>query len=480
MHSKDRRIAVIGAGLTGLSAALHLQAAGLQVDLFEKQDRCGGVVTTQRRNGFLYELGPATLQRGTPALESILELCNLRDSILAPAQAAKNRYIIKNGKLVSLPNSPLSFFTSKWISAAGKLRLLGEPFIGRGQATAQESVADFVRRRLGQQALQYGVDPFVSGIYAGNPEQLSLRLAFPRLYLAEQTGGSLIKGFRKLRKQSSGPRIPRGLLSFKEGMQQLPDAMRASFKGNVYTGITVTEISRIPEAKAESGSQLSNSDSAKWNVKWQEPGNSPVQSQDYAAVIVAGWSEDLKKLLTPLLETSHGNQPSGWPEILYAPVQIAVLAYSKDQIQHPLDGFGVLAPSSEKLPFLGVIFASSIFPERAPNNQVLLNVFLGGIRSPQSAGLSQQEFTEQIQPALNRLLGITGSPLWYDTRTWKQAIPQYTFEHEEFLNLRKHLETSHPGLFLAGNSVDGISMPNCLESGLQAAQKVQQQLGLTQ
>lgn len=443
-------IAVIGAGLTGLSAALSLQAKGYSVDLFEKQDRCGGVITTVHHPDYLYELGPSTLQRGTPVLESVLKQCGLLDELVTPAPAARNRFVIRDGKTVAIPHSPLSFPFSRWLSLKGKLRLLQEPFIRKGEHSDQESIADFTRRRLGSEVLDYGVNPFISGIYAGDPEQLSLRLAFPKLYQAEQAGGSLIKGFRMLAKRKPRPRIPRGILTFRQGMQQLPEAMRAHFKGQFHPSITLNKIE-----KSGSG----------WQLSWTPGADRERQQKSYSSVIVSGWSPELRTLLTPYL-------PHPWPEIDYAGVQTVALAFDRTQVSHPLNGFGILAPSRENLPFLGVIFTSSLFPERAPKEQVLLNLFLGGKQHPEYVGLSPQELEAQVLPALSQILGIHGTPLFIDSRAWKQAIPQYTPAHEAFLHSRDLMEQNHPGLYLAGNVVDGISMPYCLESGHNTAEKV--------
>lgn len=447
-------IAVIGTGLTGLSAALALQRKGYSVDLFDKQEHGGGVVTTVRHPDYLYELGPSTLQRGTPVLESVLKQCGLLNELVMSAPAARNRFVIRNGKTVAIPRSPLSFPFSRWLSLKGKLRLLCEPFIRKGAHSDQESIAEFARRRLGREAFDYGVNPFISGIYAGDPEQLSLKLAFPKLYQAEQVGGSLIKGFRRLAKQNPRPRLPRGIISFKRGMSQLPEAMLAHFKGQFHPSIALKKIE-----KSESG----------WQLHWTSATPKTPQQKSYAAIVICGWSPELETLLTPFL-----TEP--WPKIDYAGVQTVALAFPRDQVSHPLDGFGILAPSRERLPFLGVIFSSSLFPDRAPQGQVLLNLFLGGKQHPEHTGLSEAELQAQVLPALSRILGIRGAPLFLDSRTWKQAIPQYTPAHAAFLRSRDLLEQNHPGLYLAGNTVDGISMPHCLESGYHAAEKIHKQI----
>jgi oxygen-dependent protoporphyrinogen oxidase len=442
-------VAIIGAGLTGLSAALELQRQGAQVTLLEKNTHCGGVLTTRRRDDWLYELGPSTLMRGNPVVESLLEELQLHDQLVAPPKIARNRFIIRNQQIVALPNSPLSFFTSPWITAGGKLRLLCEPFQPKGKNRELETVADFARRRLGPQVLDYGINPFVSGIHAGDPEQLSLKLAFPRLYQAEEVGGSLFNGFRKLAKARSKPRPPKGIVSFRQGLSTLPERMREHFRGELHTEISLQTLA---------------AQGAEWQIRWKSRDGNERQ-QTFQAVIIACWSPAIEALLPR-------PQQQSWPQIDYSSTQVVTLGFRREDVQHPLNGFGVLAPASERLPFLGALFASSLFPNRAPENHVLMHVFLGGKTRPDLIGLSQQQFQQQIFPSLAKILGIQAQPVLFDTHTWSPAIPQYTPAHETFLQARQQLERNHKGLFLAGNTVDGISMPHCLQSGYEAAKRV--------
>ncbi len=442
----NARVAVIGAGLTGLSAALALQKQGITVELFEKQKDCGGVLTTCQRDGWLYELGPSTLMRGTPMVESLIQELQLEDQLVTPSKDSRRRYIVRQQQPVALPTSPLSFITSRWLSPRGKLRLLKEPFIPQGKNREQETVADFTRRRLGEEVLDYGVNPFVSGIHAGDPAKLSLRLAFPRLYQAEGLGGSLFNGFRKLAKNRSKPRPPKGIVSFRQGLSTLPQSMLKHFQGTLHTGVTLQSL----EAQKPG-----------WQLNWQTADGTTAQGH-FSAVIFSCWSEEI----AALLPTSSGIQ---WPAIDYSATQVVALGFRREAVTHPLDGFGILVPAKEQLPFLGALFASTLFPNRAPEGHVLMHVFLGGKVHPDLVGIDQNDFQQKILPDLARILGIRGEPVFFDTRIWPHAIPQYTLAHEAFLQARQQLEQQYSGLFLAGNTVDGISMPHCLQSGSDTA-----------
>ena len=447
---KKPSIAIVGAGLTGLSAAYFLEREGGSATVFEASDRVGGAITTRRSGDYLYELGPSTLLRGSSVLEEILRDLSLESSLAMPGPEARCRYVVRKGKPVALPSSPFSFPFSPWLSARGKLRLLTEPFRRRGKHRETESVAEFTRRRLGPEVLDYGVSPVVGGIYAGDPRNLSLRLAFPRLYLAEEKGGSLMRGFWRLMREQKkargdAPRPPRGTISFRDGLDTLPKALASSLQSSLRLGTRMEKLQ-----KDASGG---------WRISWVSSDGKERGEEVFDRVLLTSWTPELAGAVPP---------PPGrpdWPEVTYAPVQVVTLAFPQQAGQHPLDGFGVLVPEKEKLPFLGVIFASSLFAGRAPGNQVLVNLFLGGQRSPEAAAYGEEDLRAKVFPALDQLLGLRGEPLFMDRRAWPRAIPQYTNEHATFLEARKQWEAENAGLHLAGTAVDGISMPQCLESG---------------
>ena len=187
-------IAIIGAGISGLSAAHFLTQHGLRIAIWERENRAGGVIGTVKRNGFLAERGPNSVLDTSPALRRLIDEVGLSESVVNPGDAAKNRYIVRGGQLQALPTSPLSFLNNRLFSARAKIRLLAEPFIKPSPEDADESLAQFTRRRLGEEFLDYAVDPFVAGVFAGRADMLSVRSAFPKLHRLEQEYGSLLRG----------------------------------------------------------------------------------------------------------------------------------------------------------------------------------------------------------------------------------------------------------------------------------------------
>ncbi|MCC5790494.1 MAG: protoporphyrinogen oxidase [Opitutales bacterium] len=454
--SKKPSVAIIGAGLTGLSAGYFLQKEGVEAQIFEASGRMGGAITTQREGDYLFEQGPSTLLRGSPVLETLLRELDLAKDLTPPNPKAKKRFVVRGGKPVALPGGPLAFPFSPWLSWKGKLRLLTEPFRKRGAATKSETVANFAQRRLGREVLDYGVNPFVGGIYAGDPKKLAVALAFPTLVEAEEKGGSLFRGFLKLAKEKKkarggAPRPPKGTVSFASGLEKLPQALAKALHRQ--------PLLNSPLQKAEP------TEDGHWRLTFAGG-----EQKVFEQILLTTWSDELAAALPAPPDRES------WPHIDYAPVQVITLTYPREAVEHALDGFGVLVPEIENLPFLGVIFASSLFSERAPSGEVLLNLFVGGKRHPEKASFNEAQVRREILPAVAKLLSITEQPKFYAARHWPQAIPQYTLDHQSFLLARHGAEKNWPGFFLAGNMVDGISMPQCLESGHQAAQKIRSSL----
>ncbi|HEY2124170.1 MAG TPA: protoporphyrinogen oxidase, partial [Chthoniobacterales bacterium] len=224
-------VAIVGGGITGLTAAFRLRRQGIAVTLYEATDRVGGVIQSLQRDGYLAEFGPNTILETSPKVASLVEDLGLAERRVYSDPAANNRYLVRHGRLIKMPESPLRFLMTPLFSPAAKLRLLMEPFIPPSDPAREESVAEFVRRRLGQEFLDYAIDALVGGIYAGDPEKLSVPQAFPKLYALEQKYGSLIKGQilgpRDRRKSNEVAKSNARKLSFDEGLQVLPDTLRA-------------------------------------------------------------------------------------------------------------------------------------------------------------------------------------------------------------------------------------------------------------
>jgi protoporphyrinogen/coproporphyrinogen III oxidase len=246
-------VAVVGGGIAGLTAAYRLKQRGTRVVVYEAGDRVGGSIRTERRDGYIAELGPNALASPSPALRTLIAELGLEPSLLPASPAAKNRYVIRKGKLLPLPLSPQALLTTRLLSNGAKLAVFGEPLVEAGESPVEESVATFVRRRFNQEVLDYVANPFVGGIYAGDPEQLSVRLALPKLYALERTHGSVIKAFgsmmraRKRDAEAGAAAVAGGLMSFRSGLSELPEALGRALHSEIRLRAPVTQLRAGPK-----------------------------------------------------------------------------------------------------------------------------------------------------------------------------------------------------------------------------------------
>ncbi|MBC8038936.1 MAG: protoporphyrinogen oxidase [Opitutaceae bacterium] len=445
-------IAIIGGGITGLAAAHRLARQGIPFRLFEASPRLGGNIRTERDpSGWLLEAGPNSLQL-TPALAALLAELGLTAVTASPA--AKNRYIVRNGRAVAAPASPPALLTSRLFTLAAKLRLLGDLFHRPRQRPADMSLADFIASHVGRELVDYGLRPFVSGVYAGDAHKLSARHSFPSLWEAERTHGSLIRAqiaAAKAKRARGEPSGPPPIFSFADGLETLARALAASLPpGSVELNAHVTSLVPGPP----------------WKVIWHPAASdSPLpapRSELFQSVILALPSAALAALPIgvqgehPLADLSH---------VEYPPVSSLFLGYKREQVTHPLDGFGMLVPPAEQRSILGVLFNSTLFPNRAPAGHVSLTVMTGGALRPDLARLDDDTLLAFVQRELSELLGVQGEPVFVRRNFWPHAIPQYNLGYERFLDLMTLVESSHPGLLIGGHIRDGISVPNCLAAG---------------
>lgn len=438
--------AVIGAGIAGLSAAVALRRRGIAVQVFEAADRVGGVVATERRDGFLAERGPNSIVLGSGPVRDFLASLNLESRRLAPSRAAKQRFIVRAGRLVPIPPSPLEMVRSDLLSTSAKLRLMSEPFVGRS-SREDESIATFVRRRLGPEALDYLAEPFVAGIFAGDPEQLSVRHALPMLHALEVEHGSLTRGAVHL-----ALAMERGqeVTTFRDGMAELPEAMARALDGAVRTGARVSAIRREDNG-------------------WTLQGAGLGEAVRYDALVVAVPAHVVRRLQWTNLDASALHALG---DIRYLPVATVTMGFPRAAVRHPMAAYGVLVPRVEGLRILGAVFSSSIFPHRAPEGMVSITALVGGAREPGLAMAGSTSVTDAVLEALRPLLGISGTPVFTDTCCWPQAIPQYEVGYGRTLEPMRQFEHGCPRLAFAGSYREGVAVGDTLLSGLAAADRV--------
>ncbi len=443
-------VAVIGAGITGLSAAVELRGRGASVTVLEAADRVGGVITTVQRDGFLVEAGPTSLT-ATAQLEGLIDRLGIGAQRIATSPAAKRRFIVRSGALVALPDGPGALATTHAISASAKFALMREPFVRARHDQEDESLAALVRRRLDREILDYLVNPLIAGIYAGDPERLSVKYAMPMLFDGERKHGSLIVGAMKEMKAKGGVVRQKGITSFTHGLGTLPRAMTESLGDAVRTGARVTRVERL---------------GGTWRVHTDGPRGGVV---DCDAVICAAPAYALATMGLPA-EVAGALGPI--TRIVHPAVATLALGFRREDITHPLDGFGVLVPAVEKRVILGALFSSSVFAGRAPEGHVLLTSFLGGLRSPEFGAAETAEVLPKVLADLRQLLGVRGDPVFVHHQRWMQAIPQYELGHEHVISAAASVESALPGLYLTGQWRAGVALGDCIAQGQAAAARV--------
>ena len=461
------RVAVIGGGISGLAAAHRLGQRGVPVTLFEAAARTGGAIGSERADGFLVERGPNALQEPSPALAALVCGLGLEGQRVFAREAARRRYVVRRGRLVPLPRSPAELLRSALLSPAAKLRLLREPFVEPAPLEREESVAGFVRRRLGAEILDYGFDPYIAGTFAGVPGRLSVRFALPRLYALERAHGSLVRslvggggaeqrgqegrgGRRRTGPDAGRHRPPSRLYSFRGGLQALTDALHARLAGAVRLNTPVRGVRPTGDG---------------WAVTVLDAGRAATEHFD--AVVYAA---PLHRLGQLNLETPIDVGPLA--SVYHPPLSVLALGYRREDVRHPLDGFGLLVPSVEPFGVLGTLFSSTLFPDRAPEGQVLLTTFLGGARRPELARASTETLLATTQRDLRALLGVAGEPTFVRHVYWPRSIPQYELGYGRLEAIMGRLEATHPGFFMAGSYRGGIGVGDALRSGFEAAARV--------
>ena len=449
-------IAIVGAGLTGLTTAYRLKQRGARVVVYEASDRIGGSIKSERRDGYLAELGPSSLAVPSGPVAVLLSDLGLEGSRLTASSTARNRYIVRRGRLIRLPVSPAELLTSRLLSNVAKLAIFGEPLVEAGDSPLEESVAAFVRRRFNQEVLDYIVNPFIAGVFAGDPEQLSVRHAIPKLHALERTHGSVMKALVQMMKtRREAGQGPGSVISFGGGLQEIPDALGRELSSEVRLRAPVTQLRSGPRG---------------WTVgaAFQTP-------ELFDAVVYAAPAHSLDEID---LDVVAAERLSTLSSILHPPVAVLALGFRREQVAHPLDGFGFLTPEVERRRVLGVIFSSSLFPDRAPAGHVMLTAFVGGTRDPDFVQADPHTLTARVLDDLRPLLGSRGEPTFRAVQVWPKAIPQYVLGYGRFKEIADDVERRNPGLVLAGTYRDGVSLGDAIGSGEQAAARIGELLGI--
>lgn len=412
---------------------------------------------TVRDGGWLVERGPTSALETTPLLGEIFHDLGILGERLYAREGATKRYIVRGGALHALPMNPFSFLATGLWSLPAKLRLLREPFIGRSRR--EESVAQFVRRRLGPEFLDYAINPFVAGVYAGDPEQLSVQSAFPKLYALEQRYGGLLigavrsRGERKKRKEIAKDRAR--LFAFAGGMQTFPDAIASSLGSSVQCNAAVEAIIPIRLGRYPT-----------YEVHYRD--GEGRRTQQAAAVILAAPAYAAAGIIRPIdPETSTLLQ-----SVPYPPVAEVFFGFRKTDLGRALDGFGFLVPEVEHRNVLGTLWSSALFPERAPDGCEALTSFVGGARAPHLVSLGDGELASLVLDDLRGLMNIDAQPVYSSIVRWERSIPQYTIGHQRLLASLERFEQNFRGTFICSNYRGGIAVGDCVMSAEAIARRV--------
>ena len=441
-------VLVIGAGISGLACAWQLQQAGIPVNILEAGNRPGGMIATNVQDGFRFDLGPQSFLTTEPLLE-LIEAVGMKDQLQFADRRAP-RYILMRGQLVPAPMSPPSLLSTPLFSAGTKWRLITEMMRRTRPPAADESIAAFVRRKFGPELLERMVAPFVSGVYAGDPERLSMRASFPKVHEFEAQYGSVIRGAMKSRPAKRTPRA--GLCSFRDGMETLPRAIAGRLGASLHFGTRVTSIRR---------SQTPGRPRFEIDIARGEQ----LETLAASAVILATPTQIASQILTNL---SDSFAPI-FSRIEYAPVNVLSACYRREQFQRPREGFGFLVPRTEGLHVLGTVFNSSLFPGRAPEGTVAFTSFSGGATEPEFCELTDREITNTVCREVAHVLNINGNAVTTNLQRYARALPQYNIGHTEIIKSLDALTGSMPGLFLTGNYISGPSIGSCVEQACRVA-----------
>lgn len=441
-------VAVVGGGIAGLTAAYRLQQRGVDFRLIEADPILGGKIRTEAVDGFIIEGGPDAFLAEKPWARELCEELGLGAEIIGTNDAHRRTFLVSRGRLRPLPRGlvmlapvkPLALLRSRLISLPGVLRLAMEPLLPARTDEGDESLGAFVRRRMGDAVFERIVDPLMSGIYAGNSDELSLQSTFPRLRDLERNHGSVIRGLLAAQRQMAAPPKPGSsmFLSLRGGMGRIVDAIADQLDPSPI--LTGTPLLRLRE---RTGFQLELADGAIIEAE-----SVVLATPAFAAAV--------------LLREIDGELAGLLDRIPYVSTATISLAFRRKDISHPMDGFGFVVPRVERRRITACTWVSTKLPDRAPDGSVLLRCFVGRAGDEGWIEKSSEELVELARTELRELMGVTAAPLFTRIFRWPRSMPQYRVGHQQLLESMAARLARHPGLYLTGNAYRGVGLPDCI------------------
>ena len=470
----EKKIVIIGGGISGLATAYSLEerakreGKSVSITLLEKKNQIGGNILTEKVGDFLIEGGPDCFLSEKPWAIQLCERLGMGESLLRTNDEYRKTYILWNGHLHELPEGvilmiPTEIFPllkSNLITLSGKIRMGMELFIPKKESSDDESLSQFVCRRLGQEALDKIAAPLVAGVHAEDPDTMSVKSRFPRFVQMEEEYGSLIKGMiakrREMRRAGSKGNKPKYtmFMTLKDGLSEMP--------ATIVQNLKMTKILTNREV-----ADVDKRDIFKISLK-----NGEVLDAD--TVVFATPSYETARLLTGINDSISALLS----KIPYTSTATVSLAFKKESISNPMNGFGFLVPRQEKRRITGATWVSRKFSDRSPDDSVLIRCFIGGSHNEKLVFLNDKDMIEMVKGELRDIMGITSEPLLTRIYRWEKAMPQYTIGHEERLSALNQKLSEYPGMFLTGSSYRGSGISECIKDGQLTAESVLKYLNL--
>ena len=455
---------IIGAGISGLSAAWQLKKKGYKILVLEKENLIGGKIQTHQDERCISELGPDTFLQKSPHLMRVIESLNLTEKMLRSADSARKRYIYINKKLVHLPIGMKQFLISPFLPWHGKLRLALEPFISAKKKNQEQTVAQFFGKRMGQSAVRNLFDPFVSGIYAGDVNKLSADNNFGGMVKASQRYGSIFSFMKKAMKRlaqrkKQGYKPKSGMYSFAQGLNVLNDGFVSILEKEIINNATVQKI-----IQSQKGT---------WNIEYTDASgqNEQITSK---TVLLATPAYVTANLLQPFdLKTAQLLQ-----QINYPALATGTLYFDKSDIPHSLDGFGYLIPRSQKIELLGAIWHGSLFPQHVNGPYHAFRFYIGGDTNSEIINKNEDRIINQVTTDIQKTMNLSSAtkPIFYQFHLDPHAIPQYYVGHQKLIHDIENNLRNYSGLFVTGNYLNGVSLNDCVEQSNRSCWQVIQYL----